>query len=131
MRQKEPGGRATNRPHMATRGYDTYPHRVRSSEEIINVPISKTTKANISKILPKLSVQEWSYVSSVLDAFYEFGRKDGARSVFERIAGDIDAAKAAIPHKRPGRPKNPPRAAKKKVGKSRKRRRKKSSRKKP
>jgi hypothetical protein len=41
----------------------------------------------------------------VLEAVYEQGKKDGARRAFEEIEEKVTAAKAAIPHRTPGRPR--------------------------
>jgi len=41
----------------------------------------------------------------VLEAMYEQGKKDGARSAFEAIGGKIKEAEKAIPHRNPGKPK--------------------------
>lgn len=40
-------------------------------------------------------------LTQVIEAVYEQGKKDGARSVFD----SIDCLKASIPHRNPGKPK--------------------------
>ncbi|MEJ7656956.1 MAG: hypothetical protein WKF33_07995 [Thermoleophilaceae bacterium] len=48
-----------------------------------------------------MTVYEGVKLGQLLEAAYNQGKKDGARSVFELV----DDAKKEIPHRRPGRPK--------------------------
>ncbi len=52
-------------------------------------------------------------LAQVLEAVYEQGKKDGARSAFDALSAGMEAAQKAIPHKNPGKPKGPAKPAKK------------------
>ncbi len=83
----------------AARGYRTI------TVELKNQSVSVYTSPKVADALEQLSssmtVYEGVKLGQLLEAAYNQGKKDGARSVFELV----DDAKKEIPHRRPGRPK--------------------------
>lgn len=73
------------------------------------VPIyagSKVTHA--LNLIGEMSIYEGVKMLQLLEAVYEQGKKDGARSVFEAIEGKVKEVEKAIPYRNPGQPKKKP-----------------------
>ncbi len=56
-------------------------------------------------VTAEMSLIQGVKLVQVLEAMYEQGKKDGARSAFEVLHGKIKEAEKAVPHNNPGRPK--------------------------
>ena len=77
-----------------------------------------STTARAWEGLGDLDLPEVASLTTLVKAAYTQGRKDGARDVFERLAGDLAAAEKAIAHEKPGRPKTKRSASSKIKGKA-------------
>lgn len=56
-------------------------------------------------LIGEMSLYEGVRMIQLLEAVYDQGKKDGARSVFDEIEHKVKEAQRAIPHKNPGQPK--------------------------
>lgn len=74
---------------------------VQLSNSIVAVYAGKRVSDALSELLSDMTLYHGVRFQQVLSAVYEQGRKDGARSVFDRI----DKAKGDISHRNPGQPK--------------------------
>lgn len=92
---------------MARRGYRTISVDVKGDD------VSVYTSARVADALKEITEDKDLYhgvrLMQVMEAVYLQGKKDGAREVFEEIdsglAATVTAAKKAIPHGKPGRPR--------------------------
>jgi sulfate adenylyltransferase subunit 1 (EFTu-like GTPase family) len=57
------------------------------------------------KMISEMSMYDGVKLMDVMEAVYVQGRKDGARTVFERIDLNVVEAKRSIPFRGPGRPR--------------------------
>ena len=90
---------------MAQRGYRT----IRLELEKRDAPVPVYTSARVADALAKIRAEATLYegvkLMQVLEAIYEQGRKDGARSAFEELERAQAQVRRRIPHQKPGRPK--------------------------
>jgi hypothetical protein len=92
---------------MAGRGYRTISVEVRGDD------VSVYTSARVADALKEITQDKDLYhgvrLMQVMEAVYLQGKKDGARQAFEQIdsgvTAAVTAAKKAIPHGKPGRPR--------------------------
>jgi|HubBroStandDraft_2_1064218.scaffolds.fasta_scaffold109060_2 hypothetical protein len=86
-------------------GASTASHKRRTDIQLLNTTISVYSGKRVADALAEISVNMNVYqgvkLSQILEAVYEQGKKDGARSVFEAL----DGVRATIPHRNPGQPK--------------------------
>jgi hypothetical protein len=59
----------------------------------------------LEAITEDMTLYEGVKLQQILEAMYEQGKKDGARSVFDAIHDKMKEAEKAIPHRNPGKPK--------------------------
>jgi hypothetical protein len=78
-------------------------------KEEISVYAGKPIRDALFEISRDMNLYHGVRLAQVLAAVYAQGKKDGARSVFDRV----DVLKSAISHRNPGQPKKKKLAAKK------------------
>src|SRR5947208_6447531 len=59
----------------------------------------------IKQLTADMNLYEGVRFGQILEAVYTQGKKDGARTAFEEVEQGVIAARRAIPHKNPGRPR--------------------------
>lgn len=88
---------------MAVRGFRTIKISFKGS------PVSVYASARIADALAEIEREVKVFhgvkLHQVLEAVYLQGKKDGAAEAFADLDKSIAAAKKAIPHRRPGRPR--------------------------
>lgn len=89
---------------MAKRGYKTTTINL-SETKRVKLYTSQRVLNAVSHLEATLQVFEWSRVLNLCEAFFEHGKKEGARAAFEALELGMQNAKAKIPHRRPGKPK--------------------------
>jgi hypothetical protein len=92
-------------PKIKRRGYRTV--HLDLPKRAVPVYTSARTADALEEILEDATLYEGVRLVQVLDAVYEQGRKDGARATFEALDEGVAAAKRAIRHRPPGRPRRP------------------------
>ena len=88
---------------MAKRGYRMTKVRLRKGKTV--KLYSSVRVANAVQHLQTLSMFDWSRVLNLCEAMYEQGKKQGALEAFTAVDAGVAAAKAAVPHRMPGRPR--------------------------
>jgi hypothetical protein len=83
------------------RGYRTITLELVKREDAVSVYTSPRVADALEEIVASSTLYEGVRLLQILEAVYEQGRKDGARSVFE----ELERVKGEIPHANPGRPK--------------------------
>lgn len=83
------------------RGYRTVRLPVKAEEVEVPIRMSARRADALEKIVSDMSVFDGIKLLDIMDAVYNQGRKDGARSVFE----EIENVRKIIPHRPPGRPR--------------------------
>ncbi len=86
---------------LARRGYRTVHLPVKAEPGGVAIRMSSRRADALDKIVEDMSLYRGVKLADVMEAVYDQGRKDGARSVFDVL----DGAKKEIPHRAPGRPK--------------------------
>ncbi len=71
----------------------------------VKVYASPKVRDALHEISGDMSLYQGVRLTTVLDAVYVQGKKDGARQVFEGIDEGVAKVKRVIPHRAPGRPK--------------------------
>lgn len=79
-------------------------------KEEISVYAGKPIREALFEVSRDMNLYHGVRLAQVLAAVYNQGKKDGARTVFERV----DVLKAAISHRNPGQPRKKKPAARKK-----------------
>lgn len=71
-----------------------------------NVAVYATPKISAAlEVINDMSLFEGVKMTQLLEAIYEQGKKDGARSAIDAIEVKVQEVVKAIPHKNPGQPK--------------------------
>lgn len=84
---------------MGQRGYRTI--RMPVKQEQVAVYTSPRAADALEEIVAKATLYEGVRLTQVMEAVYLQGKKDGAKTVFDRFDAQV---RSAIPHQRPGRP---------------------------
>jgi hypothetical protein len=87
---------------MAKSRYIKVPIQLR--QKTVPVYASPRIAEALKEVSMKMNVYEGVRLLQVLEAVYEQGKKDGARSAFEHIEGSLEGAKKLVPYRNPGRP---------------------------
>ena len=67
----------------------------------IKVYASPRVSEALADVAMDMDLYKGVKLAQILDAVYEQGKKDGARTAFDKL----DEVKALVPHKNPGRPR--------------------------
>lgn len=71
-----------------------------------DVAVYASPKISVAlNLINEMSLYEGVRMIQLVEAVYDQGKKDGARSVFEEIEGKVKEVQKAIPYKNPGKPK--------------------------
>jgi hypothetical protein len=62
-------------------------------------------QAALEEVSEDMTLVKGVRLLQLLEAFYNQGRRDGAKSAFEEITKGVTDAQKRIPHRTPGRPK--------------------------
>ena len=85
------------------------PRSVRTNITLLDTSVAVYAGTKVSEALKEVTFDMDIYkgvrLSQVMDALYQQGKKDGARSVFDAVEG----VKKKIKHRNPGQPKKPKR----------------------
>lgn len=59
----------------------------------------------LEHVLEDMTLFKGVKLAQVMEAVYDQGKKDGARSAFDVVASKVKEAQKAVPHRNPGKPK--------------------------
>ena len=90
-------------PVKPGKGYRTI--RVQTPNESIAIYTSAGIARAFEELAPSMNLYQGVRLGQLLEAAYRQGKKDGVRVAFDKVAEHFDAAKKAIPHLPPGRPR--------------------------
>ena len=85
------------------RGFKTVKIKFKGTQ--VSVYASPRIADALEEIEKGVSVYHGVRLHQVLEAVYNQGLKDGANTAFAELDRGVAAAKRAIPHRRPGRPR--------------------------
>lgn len=71
----------------------------------VKVYVSPRVAEALREVSEDLNLYKGVRLSQVLEAVYNQGKKDGARSAFTAVTEGMDEARRLIPHRPPGRPR--------------------------
>jgi hypothetical protein len=75
-------------------------------DQSIKIYAGSRVSEALGEIVRNLDLYQGVRLTQLLEAAYNQGRKDGARSAFDEIDRRVAEAHRAIPHRLPGRPRN-------------------------
>jgi len=90
---------------MGKRGYRTIRLDLPKAKATAAIRASARVADALDEIAEDIGLYHGVRLLQVLEAVYVQGQKDGARRAFEQIDANVQAAKAAIPHRSVGRPR--------------------------
>ena len=72
-----------------------------------SVPVyaSPRISSALRDLTEDMTLYEGVRLAQIMEALYDQGRKDGARSAFETIESKVKEAVALVPHRNPGKPR--------------------------
>lgn len=59
----------------------------------------------LEHVLEDMTLFKGVKLAQVMEAVYDQGKKDGARTAFDAVANKVKEAQKAVPHRNPGKPK--------------------------
>jgi sulfate adenylyltransferase subunit 1 (EFTu-like GTPase family) len=87
------------------RGYRTIRLELAKRDKPVPVYTSSRVADALKEIQNDMTLYEGVRLLQVLEAVYEQGHKDGARTAFEELDKGLSTIKRLVPHQRPGRPR--------------------------
>ena len=84
--------------------YKTVPVLLKEGKSI-KVYASPRVGVALRELTADMNLYQGVRFAQILDAVYEQGKKDGALNAFKELDRSMAAAKKAIPHRKPGRPR--------------------------
>ena len=73
--------------------------------QTVTVSASPKVSAAFNAVAADMNLFQGVKLGQLLEAVYEQGKKDGARTAFEVLSAKVKEAEKLVPHRSPGKPK--------------------------